>query len=140
MPRKADKPLDLAKLARLSLGLFLAPLLIGCPEDDEASLSRPMGSLAVGAYYEVRFGDACGSMGGKIPSFCRSEGLVALDSIASSDTRVLRVVAAKDAGGMRRIPDWSTSGSRPARRRYGPTGASATDPIVRTKWKSPSRR
>lgn len=34
-----------------------------------------------------------------MPSFCRTEGLVALDSIFSEDTRVLRIVPANEAGG-----------------------------------------
>ncbi len=99
MPPTSYKPQNLARNVCFSLALSLVALLTGCPTDDEASLSRPAGSLAVGGYYEVHFGDACGSSGGKMPSLCRSEGLVTLDSIVSTNTQVLRIVPAKEAGG-----------------------------------------
>jgi hypothetical protein len=88
-----------AHALRLAAAFCLAALGTGCPIDDDASLDGPPGSLAQGAYYKVSFGDACGSGSGKMPSFCRSEGLVALDSIFSEDPRVFRIVPAKDAGG-----------------------------------------
>lgn len=82
---------------RIAALMALASLLTGCPSDDEASLGGPSGSLAVGAYYDVVFGDACGSSsGGKMPSLCSHERLASLDSIVSEDTGVVRIVDRQD--------------------------------------------
>jgi hypothetical protein len=62
--------------------------------DHEARLNRPQGPLAVGAYHEVRFGDAC-SGGGKL-NFCSTQRLTSIDAISSKDAAVARVVVAKD--------------------------------------------
>jgi hypothetical protein len=105
-----------------SLGLPLLLIMTGCPSDDEASLSRPNSSLAVGAYYPVVFGDACASHPGKMPTLCSTEGLTGLDSLVSDNPEVVRIVSGTYPGSTDAGSEFAYYGVAPGKATIRATG------------------
>jgi hypothetical protein len=71
----------------------------GC-NDKGAFLSGPDGTLAVGAYVRLTFGDACNGEGGSgkvpIPNFCSSESVTEVLELSSSDPSVVVIITGVD--------------------------------------------
>jgi hypothetical protein len=61
-----------------------------------AVVGGPQGTLAVGAYFPLGYGDDCATQNGKLPPLCISHYVTELLELSSSDPSVAEVVAGQD--------------------------------------------
>jgi len=79
---------------RRYFAILAVAALTSCGKD--ASVSGPGGTLAVGAYFPVGYGDDCATQNGKLPPLCIPHHVTEMLELSSADPSVFVVVSGQD--------------------------------------------